>query len=44
MNKEIINTVIRNRKSIYPKDYSGEEIPDIVIKDGNRNTFYSRVS
>ena len=33
MNKEIINTVIRNRKSIYPKDYSGEEIPDIVIKE-----------
>ena len=28
MNKEIINTVIRNRKSIYPKDYSGEEIPE----------------
>ena len=33
MNKEIINTVIRNRKSIYPKDYSGEEVPDIVIKE-----------
>ena len=33
MNKEIINTVIRNRKSIYPKDYSGEEIPDLVIKE-----------
>ena len=33
MNKEIINTVIRNRKSIYPKDYSGEEIPDQVIKE-----------
>ena len=33
MNKETLNSVIRNRKSIYPKDYSGEEIPDIVVKE-----------
>ena len=33
MNKEIINTVIRNRKSIYPKDYSKEDIPDKTIKE-----------
>jgi len=41
MNKEIINTVIRNRKSIYPKDYSGEEIPDQVIKEILLNANYA---
>ena len=33
MNKEIINSIIRNRKSIYPKDYSKEDIPDKTIKE-----------
>lgn len=41
MNKEIINTVIRNRKSIYPKDYSGEEIPDQVIQEILLNANYA---
>ena len=41
MNKEIINKVIRNRKSIYPKDYSGEEIPDQVIKEILLNANYA---
>lgn len=41
MNKEIINTVIRNRKSIYPKDYSREEIPDQVIKEILLNANYA---
>ena len=41
MNKEIINTVIRNRKSIYPKDYSGEEIPEQVIKEILLNANYA---
>ena len=33
MNRKIINTIIRNRKSIYPRDYSKEEIPDKTIKE-----------
>ena len=33
MKKETINTVIRNRKSIYPKDYLKEDIPDSLIKE-----------
>lgn len=41
MNREIINTVIRNRKSIYPKDYSGEEIPEQVIKEILLNANYA---
>ena len=41
MNKEIINTVIRNRKSIYPKDYSGEDIPDQVIQEILLNANYA---
>ena len=28
MNKETLNSIIRNRKSIYPNDYTGDEIPD----------------
>ena len=33
MNKETLNSIIRNRKSIYPKDYTGEEIPDNLIRE-----------
>ena len=27
MEKDIINKIIRNRKSVYPKDYTKKEIP-----------------
>ncbi len=33
MNKETLNSVIRNRKSIYPKDYAAGEIPDDIINE-----------
>ena len=33
MNKETLNSVIRNRKSIYPKDYATGEIPDDIINE-----------
>jgi hypothetical protein len=33
MNKETLNSVIRNRKSIYPKDYADGEIPDDIIRE-----------
>ena len=33
MNKETLNLVIRNRKSIYPKDYATGEIPDDIINE-----------
>ena len=33
MNKETLNSIIRNRKSIYPNDYTGDEIPDNLIKE-----------
>ena len=33
MNKENLNSIIRNRKSIYPNDYTGDEIPDNLIKE-----------
>ena len=33
MNKETLNLVIRNRKSIYPKDYAAGEIPDDIINE-----------
>lgn len=33
MNKETLNSVIRNRKSIYPKDYASGEIPDDIINE-----------
>ena len=33
MNKETLNSVIRNRKSIYPKDYTTGEIPDDIINE-----------
>ena len=33
MNKETLNSVIRNRKSIYPKDYAIGEIPNDIINE-----------
>ena len=33
MNKETLNSIIRNRKSIYPNDYTGDEIPDNLIRE-----------
>ena len=33
MEKDIINKIIRNRKSVYPKDYSKKEIPKKVIEE-----------
>jgi len=33
MEKDIINKIIRNRKSVYPKDYSKKEIPKEVIQE-----------
>ena len=33
MNKETLNSVIRNRKSIYPKDYANGEISDDIINE-----------
>ena len=30
---DIINKIIRNRKSVYPKDYSKKEIPKKVIEE-----------
>ena len=33
MNKETLNLIIRNRKSIYPNDYTGDEIPDNLIRE-----------
>ena len=33
MNKETLNSIIRNRKSIYPNDYTGDDIPDNLIRE-----------
>ena len=33
MNKETLNSIIRNRKSIYPNDYTKDEIPDNLIRE-----------
>ena len=33
MNKETLNSVIRNRKSIYPKDYTSGEISNDIINE-----------
>ncbi len=33
MEKDIINKIIRNRKSVYPKDYSKKEIPRKLIEE-----------
>ena len=33
MNKETLNSIIRNRKSIYPNEYTGDEIPDNLIRE-----------
>jgi nitroreductase len=33
INKETLNSIIRNRKSIYPNDYTGDEIPDNLIRE-----------
>ena len=33
MEKDIINKIIRNRKSVYPKDYSKKEVPKKVIEE-----------
>lgn len=32
MSTEIINTFIRNRRSVFPKDYTGEKVDDAVIQ------------
>lgn len=31
MNAETINALIRNRRSIFPKDYTGEQVDDTII-------------
>lgn len=31
MNAETVNTLIRNRRSIFPRDYTGEKVDDAVI-------------
>ncbi|RLD23933.1 MAG: nitroreductase [Bacteroidetes bacterium] len=31
MNVEYLNTIIRNRRSVFPKDYTGERIDDKII-------------
>ena len=33
MNKETLNSIIRNRKSIYPNDYTWDEIPYNLIRE-----------
>ena len=33
MEKDIINKIIRNRKSVYPRDYSKKEIPRKLIEE-----------
>ena len=41
MNKETLNSIIRNRKSIYPNDYTGDEISDNLIREILLNANYA---
>ncbi|HET9054111.1 MAG TPA: nitroreductase, partial [Cyclobacteriaceae bacterium] len=31
MNPEAVNALLRNRRSIFPKDYTGEKVDDVII-------------
>lgn len=41
MNMEIINKIIRNRKTIYPTQYSNKEIPESVVNEILKNAIHA---
>ena len=41
MNKETLNKIIRNRKTIYPRQFSDKEIPESVINEILENAIHA---
>ena len=41
MNKEILNKIIRNRKTIYPSQFSDKEIPENIINEILENAIHA---
>jgi nitroreductase len=41
MNPETLNQLIRNRRSIFPKDYTGEKVDDAIVKQMLENATWA---
>ena len=41
MSREILNKIIRNRKTIYPKQFSGEELSKDLINEILENAIHA---